>query len=66
MIIDDVEGVTLSDFKGNGEIKMCKKLTVVYADMIGHRLVGWCVFNGKEFTFLSEKQVKARIQAGNK
>lgn len=64
VIIDDVESVTLSDFKGNEEIKMCKKLTVVYADMIGRRLVGWCAFNGKEFTFLSEKQVKARIQAG--
>ena len=43
---------------------MCKKSTVVYADQIGRRLVGWCVFNGKEFNFLSEKQVKARIQKG--
>lgn len=25
-------------------------------------MVGWCVFNGKDFSFLSDKQVKARLQ----
>lgn len=41
---------------------MCKKSTVVYGDYIGKRMVGWCVFNGKDFSFLSDKQVKARLQ----
>lgn len=43
---------------------MCKKTTVAYGDYIGKRMVGWCVFNGKDFSFLSDKQVKARIQIG--
>lgn len=41
---------------------MCKKSTVVYGDYIGKRMVGWCVFNGKDYSFLSDKQVKARLQ----
>ena len=41
---------------------MCKKSTVAYGDFIGQRMVGWCVFNGKDFSFLSGKQVKARLQ----
>ena len=41
---------------------MCKKSTVVYGDYIGKRMVGWCVFNGKDFSFLSDKQVKVRLQ----
>lgn len=41
---------------------MCKKSTVAYGDFIGQRMVGWCVFNGKDFSFLSDKQVKARLQ----
>ena len=44
---------------------MCKKLTVAYGDFIGTRLVGWCVYNGKEYNFLSDKNVKAQIQKGN-
>ncbi len=43
---------------------MCKKLTVAYGDYIGQRLVGWCVFNGKDYNFLSDKQVKARLTIG--
>jgi len=45
--------------------KMCKKTTVAYADYIGSRLVGWCVFNGKDYSFISGKAVKARIKEGN-
>jgi hypothetical protein len=42
---------------------MCKRNTVAYGDYIGkQRLVGWCVWNGKDFSFLSDKQVKARLQ----
>ena len=44
---------------------MCKKLTVAYGDYIGQRMVGWCVFNGKDYSFLSDKQVKARLAAGD-
>lgn len=44
---------------------MCKKWTVAYADCIGrNRLVGWCVAGDKDFQFLSDRQVKARIQIG--
>lgn len=43
---------------------MCKKFTVAYGDFIGNRQVGWCVFNGKEYDFLSDKQVKAKLQQG--
>ena len=44
---------------------MCKKLTVAYADYIGTRLVSWCCWNGKDYSFLSEKNLKAQIQKGN-
>lgn len=44
---------------------MCKRWTVAYADCIGrNRLVGWCVAGEKDFQFLSDRQVKARIQIG--
>ena len=45
---------------------MCKKFTVAYGDFIGNRQVGWCLFNGKgkEYDFLSDKQVKAKLQQG--
>lgn len=42
---------------------MCKRCVVAYGDFIGQRMVGWCVFNGKDFSFLSDKQVKARLQS---
>lgn len=44
---------------------MCKKVTVAYGDFIGNRLVGWCVFNGKDYSFISDKTVKARIKGGD-
>lgn len=44
---------------------MCKKLTVAYGDFIGQRMVGWCVFNGKDYNFLSDKQIKARLKQGD-
>ena len=44
---------------------MCKKLTVAYGDYIGSRMVGWCVFNGKDYSFISDKTVKAKIKAGD-
>lgn len=44
---------------------MCKKVTVAYGDYIGNRLVGWCCWNGKDYSFLSDKTVKARIKAGD-
>lgn len=47
------------------ENKMCKKLTVAYGDYIGSRMVGWCVFNGKDYGFISDKAVKARISQGD-
>ena len=43
---------------------MCKRLTAAYLDRIGSRPVGWCLFNGKDYSFLSEKQVKTKIQQG--
>ena len=45
--------------------KMCKKLTVAYGDFIGQRLVGWCVFNGKDYGFLSDKAIKTRLGSGD-
>lgn len=44
---------------------MCKKLTVAYGDYIGTRMVGWCLFNGRDYSFVSDKQVKARLKAGD-
>lgn len=43
---------------------MCKKLTVAYGDFIGQRMVGWCVFNGKDYSFLSDKQIKSKLEQG--
>lgn len=42
---------------------MCK-FTVAYLDRIGSRPVGWCLFNGKDYGFFSDKQVKAKLQQG--
>lgn len=44
---------------------MCRKITVAYADHIGNRRVGWCVFNGKDYSFISDKTVKNRIKQGD-
>ena len=44
---------------------MCKKLTVVYGDYIGSRMVGWCVYNGKDYSFVSNKTVKAKLSSGD-
>lgn len=44
---------------------MCKKVTVAYGDYIGNRLVGWCVYNGKDYSFISDKTVKNRINGGD-
>lgn len=46
------------------DLKMCKKMTVAYGDYIGSRMVGWCVFNGKDYSFISDKTVKTKINAG--
>ena len=43
---------------------MCKNLTVAYADLIGKRLVGWAVYNGSDYSFLSESNVRQRIKQG--
>ena len=44
---------------------MCKKMTVAYGDFIGSRMVGWCVFNGKDYSFLSDKAIKTKLAAGD-
>lgn len=44
---------------------MCKRMTVAYGEYIGNRHVSWVCYNGKDFSFLSDKQVKARMQAGD-
>lgn len=44
---------------------MCKKMTVAYGDLIGQRLVGWSLFNGSDYGFFSDKQVKAKLAAGD-
>lgn len=44
---------------------MCKKLTVAYGDYIGTRLVSWCCWNGKDYSFVSDKAVKSRIKQGD-
>lgn len=41
---------------------MCKKLTVAYADLIGKRLVGYCCWNGTDYSFLSETQICKRLK----
>ena len=43
---------------------MCKKVTVAFADHIGNRRVGWCVYNGKEYNYISDKNVRNRIKQG--
>lgn len=43
---------------------MCTKFTVAYGDFIGSRMVGWCVFNGKDYSFISDKTVKTKLQQG--
>lgn len=43
---------------------MCKKVTVAYGEYIGNRHVAWVCYNGKDYSFLSDKQVKARLQIG--
>ena len=43
---------------------MCKKFTAAYLDRIGSRPVGWCLHNCKDFCFMSEKQVKTKMQQG--
>lgn len=44
---------------------MCKA-TVVYEEKLGKRREGWCVYleKSRDFTFWSDKQVKARLAAG--
>ena len=41
---------------------MCKKLTVAYADLIGKRLVGWACYNGTDYSFVSESQLRQRLK----
>lgn len=43
---------------------MCKKWTVAYGEYVGSRLICWVCYNGKDYSFLSDKQVKARLQIG--
>lgn len=43
---------------------MCKRLTVAYGDFIGQRMVGWCMFNGKDYGFYSDKRIKAKLEQG--
>lgn len=44
---------------------MCKA-TVVFEEKLGKRREGWCVYleKSRDFTFWSDKQVKARLTAG--
>ena len=44
---------------------MCKKMTVAYGEYIGNRHVAWVCFNGKDYSFLSDKLAKARMQSGD-
>lgn len=44
---------------------MCKKVTVSYGDFIGTRLVGWCVYNGRDYSFISDKTARNRIKQGD-
>ena len=43
---------------------MCKKFVAAYLDKIGSRSVGWCLYNGKDYSFMSEKQVKTKMEQG--
>lgn len=44
---------------------MCKA-TVIYEEKLGKRREGWCVYleKSRDFTFWSDKQIKARLAAG--
>lgn len=44
---------------------MCKKLTLAYVDYIGSRLVGHCVYNGKDYSFMSDKAVQKKLVSGD-
>lgn len=44
---------------------MCKKLTLSYVDYIGSRLVGHCVYNGKDYSFMSDKAVQKKLVSGD-
>lgn len=44
---------------------MCKKLTLAYVDYIGSRLVGHCVYNGKDYNFMSDKAVQKKLASGD-
>lgn len=44
---------------------MCKKLTLSYVDYIGSRLVGHCVYNGKDYSFMSDKAVQKKLVNGD-
>ena len=41
---------------------MNKKLTISYADLIGKRLVGYCCWNGTDYSFLSDTQICKRLK----
>lgn len=44
---------------------MCKKLTLAYVDYIGSRLVGHCLYNGKDYSFMSDKAVQKKLVNGD-
>jgi len=44
---------------------MSKTYAVAYSDNIGQRRVSWCLFNGKDFGFYSDKQIVNLISQGN-
>lgn len=44
---------------------MCKRMTVAYGEYIGNRHVAWVCFNGKDYSYLSDKQVRTRLQSGD-
>lgn len=63
-IFTEVERSNLNKFERLVKI-MCKKLTVAYADLIGKRLVGWCCWNGTDYSFLSDTQIGKRLKDDN-
>lgn len=44
---------------------MCKKMTAAYIDFIGSRMVGWCLYNGKDYSFTSDKTVQKKLKNGD-
>ena len=44
---------------------MCKRMTVAYGEYIGNRHVAWVCQNGRDYSFLSDKQVRTKLQAGD-